>query len=168
MQLIRWREGGPVFPIGRRDPTRTRTPGALLAPGRRRVCLGSGRTRGSDCARTGGPRSRGVSVGHGSWIGRRSLSPGPTMSDTRLHRGDRARSGTFVARLVDRTQRHAFRRTADQDFSWSGRRDSNPRPSPWQGHETGPPRRLPSVEHAPLLRLVRPLRRVGSSPALDV
>jgi hypothetical protein len=48
---------------------------------------------------------------------------------------------------------------------WSGRRDSNPRPSPWQGDGFRPWRPLSQVEQALLRRLVRPVRRVGSSPA---
>ena len=51
---------------------------------------------------------------------------------------------------------------------WSGRRDSNPRPSPWQGHGTGPRARLHPVERLVLRRLFRSVRRVRSSPVADV
>ena len=53
-------------------------------------------------------------------------------------------------------------------IGWSGRRDSNPRPSPWQGHGSGPPARLSPAERALLRRLFRPVRRVRPSPVADV
>jgi hypothetical protein len=52
-----------------------------------------------------------------------------------------------------------------RDFVWSGRRDSNPRPSPWQGDAFRPWRPLSPVDQALLRRLGRPVRRVPSSPA---
>ena len=49
-------------------------------------------------------------------------------------------------------------------FGWSGRRDSNPRPSPWQGYGIRPGRWVESVEQAVVRRFVHPVRRVRSYP----
>ena len=48
----------------------------------------------------------------------------------------------------------AVKRTADRDFKWSGRRDSYPRPSPWQREEKPPlsPSQSPDVGSCPPAR----------------
>ena len=50
----------------------------------------------------------------------------------------------------------------------AGRRDSNPRPSPWQSYGIRPGRWLGSVEQAVVRRFVRPVRRVPSCPVAIV
>ena len=59
------------------------------------------------------------------------------------------------------TRRNCDRTMLDQDFLWSGPRDSNPRPSPWQREETrpcGPSSPLMWTSVRPFVRLVRPVR----------
>ena len=51
------------------------------------------------------------------------------------------------------------KRPPSQVLTLRGRRDSNPRPSPWQGNGNRPPTPLQSAEQAPVRRLVRPVRR---------
>jgi hypothetical protein len=102
---------------------------------------------------------------------RGSLRP----TDRKHGRGDRLPAGTFPvqwgpngdqegpAPLVRRKK--GPKRAADLHFLWSGRRDSNPRPPPWQGgalpaeprprgtHSTKPPptaRTWPGVEGVPV------------------
>ena len=99
---------------------------------------------------------------------RRSASWPP---DDDAPRGDAERAE--IALVVERVSRAADPKTArdppkrasDQDFPWSGRRDSNPRPSPWQGRGARRRSRLASLEQARRRRLVRPLRRVRPSTA---
>jgi hypothetical protein len=56
----------------------------------------------------------------------------------------------------------------NRHYVWSGRRDSNPRPSPWQCDGIRPGRSLESVEQAVVRRFVRPVRRVRSCPVAIV
>ena len=75
-----------------------------------------------------------------------------------------------VAELYARSvgERPAQKPSGLERTTVSGRRDSNPRPSPWQGHGSGPPGRLRSAELGLFRPALHPVRRVGPSPMADV
>ncbi len=102
----------------------------------------------------------------------------PRSGGTRTRRPPLRRGGIGVEQLCDVGGEQAGRGTPavsvpdheNDPYSsgrrcWSGRQDSNPRPSPWQSHGCRPTGQPRSVEQVRLLRFVRPIRRERSPTA---
>ena len=96
----------------------------------RASCEGEGKP---DCARRRVPMQPGLALWHRSAAGS-GLRAGDCSCRCGCHPpGEQGRLGEFLLAMCLLSLRRRLRRLSKLLKTWSGRRDSNPRPQPWQG-----------------------------------